>query len=168
MTAILETDARDDPDELTLSPAQCRFFSEEGYLSVPSIGAEAELEALRDFFDEVFEHPERHGMRKVSRNPAGDGGLEQIHSAELKFPHLLETRFFRNARHAAAQLLGVTVEETTGYNHMLRKSAHNGAVTPWHQDEEGWALGTPARLFVHNALNCWMPLDQATVESGCM
>lgn len=168
MRAIVETAAGADVEELTLSDADRRFFREEGYLSVQSIGAAAELEALRSFYDEVFDHPERHGLRKVDRGPAGEGGLDQIHSAELKFPHLLETRFFRNARRAAAQLLGVGVDEVAGYNHMLRKPARNGAVTPWHQDEEGWALGTPARLFVHSALNCWMPLDPATLESGCM
>lgn len=38
----------------------------------------------------------------------------------------------------------------------------NGAL-PWHQDEAYWD-----RSFKYRATSCWMPLDPATVESGCM
>lgn len=155
--------------DVNLSDEQVRFFRDNGYLSVPRITTDAEVSSLRTFYDDVFDNPEAHGLRKVDRSPKGEPeSLFQVHSAERKFPTLLETTYFHNARRAAARLLGVPVEQVTGYNHMLRKPPRHGAVTPWHQDEEGWSLGTPARLFVHRALNCWMPLDEATVESGCM
>jgi phytanoyl-CoA hydroxylase len=155
--------------DLALSDEQVRAFADNGFLSVPAITGEDELAELRAFYDDVFAEPGRHGLRSADRSPKAQGqSLVQIHSAERVFPGLLETSYFRNARRAAARLLGVGEDEVTGYNHMLLKPARHGAVTPWHQDEEGWSLGTPARLFVHRALNCWMPLDPATVESGCM
>jgi ectoine hydroxylase-related dioxygenase (phytanoyl-CoA dioxygenase family) len=157
------------PADLALSDDQVRSFAVNGYLSLPEITGADEIAELSAFYDDVFAEPEKHGLRSFDRAPAGEAQrLAQIHSAERRFPWLLETAFFRNARRAAAQLLRVGTEEVTGYNHMLLKPARHGAVTPWHQDEEGWSLGTPARLFVHRALNCWMPLDPATLESGCM
>jgi ectoine hydroxylase-related dioxygenase (phytanoyl-CoA dioxygenase family) len=46
---------------------------------------------------------------------------------------------------------------------MIRKPARVGGALPWHQDEAYW---DPS--FDYRALACWMPLDPATVESGCM
>ena len=40
---------------------------------------------------------------------------------------------------------------------------HVGGPLPWHQDEAYWDTG-----FAYRALGCWVPLDPATVESGCM
>lgn len=165
----MDGDVLQKASEFSLAEDQRQFFRENGFLSIPQVTTPEEVAELRTFYDDVFDHPEKHGLRRVDRSPKGEpDSLFQIHSAERQFPHLLETSYFRNARAAAAQLLGVEVEEVTGYNHMLRKPPRHGAVTPWHQDEEGWSLGTPARMFVHRALNCWMPLDNATLESGCM
>jgi ectoine hydroxylase-related dioxygenase (phytanoyl-CoA dioxygenase family) len=156
-------------DDFPLGEEKVRAFRELGFTSTQRITTDEEIASLREFYDDIFERPSEHGVRSSDRSPGGkEGGLFQIHSAERKYPFLLETTFFRNARRAAAQLLGVEPEQVTGYNHMLYKPANHGSVTPWHQDEEGWCLGTPARMFVARALNCWMPLDEATVESGCM
>ena len=46
---------------------------------------------------------------------------------------------------------------------MIFKPAQYGAETPWHQDEAYW---NPDVYL--NSLSVWMPLDAATVESGCM
>ncbi|HYL60661.1 MAG TPA: phytanoyl-CoA dioxygenase family protein, partial [Candidatus Acidoferrales bacterium] len=50
-----------------------------------------------------------------------------------------------------------------GWGHMIRKPPRVGESLPWHQDEAYW---DPA--FDYVALGCWMPLDPATLESGCM
>ena len=39
----------------------------------------------------------------------------------------------------------------------------DGAETPWHQDEAYW---DPA--YAYEALSIWMPLQEATLENGCM
>jgi ectoine hydroxylase-related dioxygenase (phytanoyl-CoA dioxygenase family) len=43
------------------------------------------------------------------------------------------------------------------------KPPQYGAATPWHQDE---AYFNPAQI--HNNLSVWIPLQEATVENGCM
>jgi hypothetical protein len=61
-------------------------------------------------------------------------------------------------------LLGVEIgNEIGGWGHMIRKPARFGESLPWHQDEAYWDPG-----FDYVALGCWMPLDNATIESGCM
>jgi ectoine hydroxylase-related dioxygenase (phytanoyl-CoA dioxygenase family) len=49
------------------------------------------------------------------------------------------------------------------FGHMILKPPHYGRETPWHQDEAYW---DPAQD--HEALSVWMPLEAASVESGCM
>ena len=49
------------------------------------------------------------------------------------------------------------------WSHMILKPPHVGGPLPWHQDEAYWDTG-----FAYRALGCWVPLDPATVESGCM
>jgi ectoine hydroxylase-related dioxygenase (phytanoyl-CoA dioxygenase family) len=46
---------------------------------------------------------------------------------------------------------------------MVRKAPHDDDYVPWHQDEGYW---DPA--FDQVGAGFWMPLDPATVESGCM
>ena len=46
---------------------------------------------------------------------------------------------------------------------MIRKPPRIGDRLPWHQDEAYW---DPS--MVYRALGCWMPLDDATLENGCM
>jgi ectoine hydroxylase-related dioxygenase (phytanoyl-CoA dioxygenase family) len=46
---------------------------------------------------------------------------------------------------------------------MVRKAPHDDDYVPWHQDEGYW---DPS--FDMEGAGFWMPLDPATVESGCM
>ena len=63
-----------------------------------------------------------------------------------------------------AQLLGESA--VFRFDHSILKPPHNGAATPWHQD-----MAYGARRAAHpvqfNA-NFWIPLQDATIESGCM
>ena len=63
----------------------------------------------------------------------------------------------------ATQLLGVEADLVRTWGHMILKPPEVGGELPWHQDEAYWDTG-----FRYRALGCWMPLDPATIESGCM
>ena len=82
---------------------------------------------------------------------------------EHKFPELRETIYFRNARRLAATLLGAEEAVVSGGGHMILKPAGYGRETPWHQDEAYWDPKV-----VPQSLSDRLPLDPATVESGCM
>ncbi len=114
-------------------------------------------------YDDLFE-----GRRAVSEGDrlelAGDADrpiLPQIVNPERYAPELLETVAYANAASIALALLGD--EATPGGMHAIRKPAHHGAATPWHQDEAYWAP-----THDHDAISVWMPLQPATLENGCM
>lgn len=143
-------------------------FQEQGFLSWGAITDEEELEWLRSLYDDLFR--ERSGERDGlyfdlagSRGHDGRDVLPQILMPEQMVPELLETRFRRNARQIAARLLNVPEEELTDGGHMILKPPHYGHETPWHQDEAYWDPHVLPR-----SVSAWMPLDAATVESGCM
>jgi ectoine hydroxylase-related dioxygenase (phytanoyl-CoA dioxygenase family) len=68
--------------------------------------------------------------------------------------------FKRNAKAIAEQLLG---GECTAGEHAILKPPRYGAATPWHQDEAYWNPDLE-----YSSLSVWMPLQDATVDSGCM
>ena len=86
--------------------------------------------------------------------------LPQILGPPRYAPELNDFFFKKNAGSIAEQLLG---GECSGGDHAILKPAGYGASTPWHQDEAYW---NPE--LVYQSLSIWMPLQDATVESGCM
>lgn len=144
------------------------FFRENGYLRVERITTDEEVEWLGRRYDELFE--ERRGAFPggyfdLSRPYDADGAdlLPQILMPELKVPEIRETSFHRNGLRFAAALLDVPEADLNAWGHMILKPARVGHETPWHQDEAYWE---PTKSYT--AVAIWMPLDPATVESGCL
>jgi ectoine hydroxylase-related dioxygenase (phytanoyl-CoA dioxygenase family) len=50
------------------------------------------------------------------------------------------------------------------HSKLLMKAAHDGAITPWHQDYAYWKQGANRPL----QLNCMLAIDAATRENGCI
>jgi ectoine hydroxylase-related dioxygenase (phytanoyl-CoA dioxygenase family) len=151
-----------------LTDDQVAFFRENGFLRLERITTDEEVEWLRGVYDRLFGERmgEADGEYFDLAGPRAHGGqdvLPQVLGPEKKFPELRETVYFRNARRLAAQLIGVPEEQVNGGGHMILKPARYGQETPWHQDEAYWNPETIPR-----SLSVWMPLDAATVESGCL
>ena len=77
-------------------------------------------------------------------------------------PQLRDTLFRANALAIARQLLGE--QATPFFEHAIFKPAGRGAATPWHQDE----AYRPEPDYVYRELSIWMPLQDVSVENGCM
>ena len=147
---------------------QIRFYQENGYLALERIAPDDEIEWLQSVYDRLFESRagEEDGAYFDLAGPRAHQGREtlpQVLGPERVFPELRETNCFQNGRAAAAKLLQTDLEQVNGGGHMILKPARYGQETPWHQDEAYW---NPAAL--HNGLSVWTPLDNASVESGCM
>lgn len=154
--------------EVVLSDQQIEEFRTKGFISIARITTDEELAWIGALYDALF--LKRAGVFKggyfdLSRpyESEGEDLLPQILTPEIRFPELLKTGFWRNGRMLAAQLLDVAVADLRGWGHMIRKPARIGEALPWHQDEAYWDPN-----FDYKALGCWMPLDTATIESGCM
>ena len=153
--------------EIDLTEEQIAFYRDNGFLSIDRITTDEEIEWLKEIYDQLFieRAGEDKGMFYDLAEPRGHSGrdvLPQVLGPDLKIPELRESQHFQNALKLATQLLGVDEKINAG-GHMIFKPAQYGAETPWHQDEAYW---NPDVYL--NSLSVWMPLDAATVESGCM
>lgn len=150
---------------VTLSQDQIDRFHNDGFLAVDAITSPEELEQLRGIYDRLFD--EETGWDAGDRfDLAGTDDdtptLPQLLGPSKYAPELKDTLYRANALAIARQLLGDDVEPNGG-EHMILKPAGYGAPTPWHQDQ---AYHDP-NLRYRN-VNFWLPLDDATVESGCL
>src|SRR5437588_9433064 len=109
-----------------LTAAQVAFFRENGFLSIERITTEAEIERLREIYDQLF--AERFGEAEGQyfdlggpRAHAGREVLPQVLGPERHFPELRETAYFRNARRLAARLLDLPEQQVNGGGHMILK-----------------------------------------------
>jgi ectoine hydroxylase-related dioxygenase (phytanoyl-CoA dioxygenase family) len=154
--------------EVRLNDDQIEQFHTEGYTWVPRITTDEELEWIRPIYDGLF--AEKRGAFKggyfdLARpyEAEGDDLVPQVLSPEHRHPELRDTNIVRNARAIASQLMGLPESELTTWSHMILKPPHVGGPLPWHQDEAYWDTA-----FAYRALGMWVPLDPATIDSGCM
>jgi len=154
--------------EVRLTEDQIAHFHSHGFTSVPRLTTDEELEWLRPVYDELFASKRgafAGGYFDLSRPYESDGEdlVPQVLAPEVKVPALLGTNVFRNALAIGAQLLGLPESQLHAWSHMILKPPKVGGPLPWHQDEAYWDTA-----FAYRALGVWVPLDPATVESGCM
>jgi len=149
-----------------VSEAQIQFFWDNGYLAIESITTPEELEIMRAAYDRIFQ--QRAGRESGDQfDLAGtdeegrEAALPQILGPSRYAPELLDTVYRRNALAISRQLLGP--DTVPMGDHAIFKPARFGAMTPWHQDEAYWNPELD-----YTSLSVWMPLQEATVENGCM
>lgn len=154
--------------EVELRPGQVEEFRTLGFTHVMRITSDAELTWLGELYDWLFRERKQAvpgGYFDLSRpyDSEGEDVQPQLLAPEALIPDLRKTALFQNGRRLASRLLGADPALVRGWGHMIRKPARIGAPLPWHQDEAYWDPG-----YDYRALSCWMPLDPATRESGCM
>ncbi|MBW3625593.1 MAG: phytanoyl-CoA dioxygenase family protein [Armatimonadetes bacterium] len=150
-----------------LTPEQIRSFHENGYLNESiRVLTDEQLERLRDRLDAVIEG-KSEAPPEALRNMSG-GGLksdrvvvqivniwqaDDLFRAHLCNPVILEMM---------AQLMD-TDTIRVWHDQIQYKPPVIGTSTNWHQDYPAWPILEPADL-----ISCWVALDDATLENGCM
>ena len=151
---------------ITLSQEQIDFYHREGYLALPAITSAEEVVRLQAIYDRLFTTKAGraegdHLDLVTSDDDEAAEQLPQILNPSKYAPELIDTLFRANAAAIARQLLGPEARFTG--DHAIRKAPNSGVETPWHQDEAYW---DPA--FQYQNASVWMPLQEATVENGCL
>lgn len=150
-----------------LTEEQIAFYHAHGYLAIDHITTLEEVAYLRAAYDRIFEQRAGHDVGDEFDLVGGDATdeppkLPQIVEPRNYAPEFRNTLYEANAIVIAKQLLGEGMVQRG--SHAIFKPAHYGSHTPWHQDAAYW---NPAKPYARS-LSIWMPLQDATIENGCM
>ncbi len=153
------------PDRFRLSTSQIEFFHEHGYLAPVRMLDDSQVDFLRDEVAAVMDpgHPAHALFHEFHSNESTSPETVLFHALgawriSRGFHDLLWNPAFVTP---AAQLLGGAVR--FWHDQLFCKPPRHGAVVAWHQDYSYWTRTEP---MAH--LTCWIALDDATVENGCL
>lgn len=153
-------------DKFKLTDEQIKFFHENGYLSGIKLLEDWQIDALLKEQAEIAdpEHPGHHLFYEFHTNESSDPNSVLFHS----LGHWRITQGFHDIVwnpafvRAASQLLG-DVSVRLWHDQLFCKPAKHGGVVAWHQDYSYWTCTKPMQH-----LTCWVGLDDATTENGCL
>ncbi len=157
--------SREQWEQYRLGDEQVEFYRRQGYLPGIRVLTDVQVDALCTELEELCDpkHP-------------GHGLFYEFHSNESKDPssvlfHALGAWRITPGFHdllwnpgftvAASQLLGGPVR--FWHDQLFWKPPRHGGVVAWHQDYSYWTRTQP---MAH--LTCWIGLDDATAENGCV
>lgn len=155
---------------MELSTEQRDAYREAGYLLVEELVAADEVAALRERLREYTHGGRPREALAVQIEPRVQRGeLTVSHPGDgiRKIDGLVEgdDRFRGLGLHpnivgTVAQILGLDIKMFR--NSLLLKPPDVGSPKGWHQDSPYWPIEPMALC------SCWFPLDDATLENGCM
>ncbi|MEM9352771.1 MAG: phytanoyl-CoA dioxygenase family protein [Planctomycetota bacterium] len=158
-------DSPDVYERYALTDEQVKTYHERGYVAGMRLLDEQQIEALRAELADVM-RPDHDGVELWHEFFANESGDDQ----NVLF-HALGAWRLREALHdvlwnpafvvPASQLLGGPVR--FWHDQLFCKPARHGGVVAWHQDYSYWTRTKP---LAH--LTCWIGLDDATTENGCL
>ena len=153
-------------DQYKLTAAQVDFFNENGYLSGIKMLEEWQVDELCKQLAEIADpnHPGHHLFYEFHTNESTDPDSVLFHSlGHWRITEGFHDLFWNPAfTRAASQLLG-DVSVRLWHDQLFCKPAHHGGVVAWHQDYSYWTCTRPMQH-----LTCWVALDDATTENGCL
>lgn len=148
-----------------LSDVQVSFFHEHGYVAGIRLLSDEQVEALRAELTRLSDpvHPGNALFYEFNSNESADPSTVLFHAlgawrVSSGFHDLLWNPAFLVP---ASQLLGGAVR--FWHDQLFCKPPRHGGVVAWHQDYSYWTRTQP---IAH--LTCWIALDDATKENGCL
>jgi ectoine hydroxylase-related dioxygenase (phytanoyl-CoA dioxygenase family) len=148
-----------------ITDAQRDELLELGFIRLDNIITEAELAWLRERYDDLFDSTSgEHGPRPKrlgGTDAAGRDALPQVLGISKSQPEFAELTYRKLIEGIAQYVHGDTARFRN--DHAILKPAGYGVATPWHQDQ---AYHDPR--YRYRTLNFWLPLEDATVENGCL
>ena len=144
---------------------QVEFFHENGYVAGIRVLDDPQLEALRAELEQMMNpaHAGRALFHEYHSNESTDPNRVLFHAlgAWRVMPGFHDLLWNPAFLVPASQLLGGAVR--FWHDQLFCKPARHGGVVAWHQDYSYWTRTTP---LAH--LTCWIGLDDATRENGCL
>jgi ectoine hydroxylase-related dioxygenase (phytanoyl-CoA dioxygenase family) len=152
-------------EQYILTQEQINFFKEHGYVNGIKILTGDQVDRLNDELIKLQSPTaeEKKLFYHYESNESEDPGKVLFHAigAWRITPGFHDILWSPAYRMAAYQLLGQSVR--LFHDQLFCKPAKHGGVVAWHQDFSYWTFTKP----MHH-LTCWIGLDDATKENGCL
>lgn len=153
-------------DAYRLSREQLEFFEEYGYLANVRLLDEEQIESLRRELSDIMDpaHSGNGLFYEFQSNESSDPERVVFHAlgAWRITPGYHDILWNPAFVMAASQLFGGHAVRFW-HDQLFYKPPFNGGVVAWHQDYSYWTRTGPIQH-----LTCWMGLDDATLENGCL
>lgn len=151
---------------MKLTPAQHEFWEQNGYLVVQNIISSEEIAAYQSIYNQFLDGTIQTG---TNRSDLGAGlgkdvakeNITQIMWPSDFVPTILTMPYHQKALSIAQALMGEDIQ--MDFDMLINKAPFTDTPTPWHQDAAYW-IDMPDK----RAASCWLALDEATVDNGCM
>jgi ectoine hydroxylase-related dioxygenase (phytanoyl-CoA dioxygenase family) len=157
--------SRGELERYRLSDDQVAFYHEHGYLAGIRVLTDEQIELLRSELAEFFDasHKGRELWYEYHTNESADPDNVLFHAlgAWRLRPGFHDLLWHPAFTVPASQLLGGAVR--FWHDQLFCKPARHGGVVAWHQDYSYWTRTKP---MAH--LTCWIGLDDATRDNGCV
>jgi len=153
-------------EQYKLTQDQIDFFNENGYLAGIKFLEEWQVDQLNEELAAIADpaHPDHELFYQFFSNASTDANSVLFHAlgAWRITPGFHDILWNPRFVMAASQLLGNKVVRFW-HDQLFCKPANHGGVVAWHQDYSYWTRTSPLQH-----LTCWVGLDDATTENGCM
>lgn len=148
-----------------LSEEQLAHYRSHGYVAGVPILTPEQCDLLCEELAELTDpaHPGNGLFYEYNSNESADPSTVLFHAlgAWRVTPGFHDILWHPAFTVPASQLLGGPVR--FWHDQLFCKPAHHGGVVAWHQDYSYWDRTQPM-----NHLTCWIGLDEATEENGCL
>jgi ectoine hydroxylase-related dioxygenase (phytanoyl-CoA dioxygenase family) len=152
-------------DQYRLTDEQVEFFQTNGYVAGIRILFDEQVAQLREELQSFTNpsHPGHHLFHEYHSNESADPSKVLFHAlgAWRITPGFHDLLWSPRFTVPASQLLAGPVR--FWHDQLFCKPSHHGGVVAWHQDYSYWTRTKPMQH-----LTCWIGLDDATTENGCL
>ena len=148
-------------------PTRAERFARDGFVAVEGLLSPGEVGWYRELYERFLSGEIEVGRRRSDLGAGADPrrpGVENITQilwpSEAR-PELLGSAAYTRALAIAREILGE--DAAFDFDMLIDKAPLTATPTPWHQDCAYW-IDLPDR----RAASCWIALDDATVDNGCL
>ncbi|NAS11289.1 phytanoyl-CoA dioxygenase family protein [Poritiphilus flavus] len=149
---------------ISISEEKKRFFEEKGYLVLENLLSPEEIKYYQKVYDAFLNNEIDSGDFRSDLSGSEVQAVEKITQIMVPgrlHPELLAKPAHQRTLEVARLLLGEDM--ALDFDMLINKAPHTNAPTPWHQDAAYW-IDLPDK----RAVSCWIAIDKATKENGCM
>ncbi|MGB2957783.1 MAG: phytanoyl-CoA dioxygenase family protein [Bacteroidota bacterium] len=160
-------DTMDAHADFALGKEEVEFFHLNGYVVVGDLLDAAELQHYRLLYRRFLSGEIDSGRNRsdlgghASRKQSNVENVTQIMWPSDFVQDLVDRPYHRRALSVARQLIGR--DAALDFDMLIDKAPNTHSPTPWHQDAAYWM-----KLEDTHAVSCWLALDDALLENGCM